>query len=63
LDECQHDWRINPGAILPTLPPMQVLFCLKCEKERVAPFYHKKKISRRDDPSTWKKYLGELDDG
>jgi hypothetical protein len=61
IKECAHDWRVNPFLIVPVLPTRVYLHCVKCDGTRTAPFHFQPKVSRRHDPTTWKKYTGELD--
>jgi hypothetical protein len=30
LAACEHDWRIDPFVIYPTVPPMQRVVCAAC---------------------------------
>ncbi len=59
--ECVHDWRVDPFRFETTLPVRVRLVCIKCNGERTAPFHFKPKVNRKNDPTTWKKYTGELD--
>lgn len=59
--KCSHDWRVNPYKIIPSFPTKVQLHCIKCHRTTSAPFHFNPKVSRRNDPTTWKKYTGEVD--
>lgn len=53
LPECDHDWRVNPGVILPTNPPGWEAICVSCgardHRTSIAPQY----VVDPRDPKTW----------
>ena len=55
MEQCeQHDYRVPP---YPSLGGTDIrVVCCKCGDERVRKFFFERKISRKNDPSTWKKY-------
>lgn len=59
-DQCEHDWRINPRKIAGG--PNVAIMCAKCEEEKIVPFHFEKKKKKKDDPRTWKKYTGEVNE-
>lgn len=53
IDECDHDFRINPFLILTTHPPTRQLVCVECGQTRNS--YDKSIVNLSEDPKTWAK--------
>lgn len=54
MEDCDHDWRINPHIVLLSYPPRVKLFCLKCKETRTA--LHPGYVRDNQSVEGWPKY-------
>lgn len=58
MDDCEHDWRVDPRFVYTSNPPKSKAVCVICKKSKFVPT-HPSFDPITEDPETWPK-LGEI---